>query len=1017
MANFYKIKYSGKQLEELLDQIYDIPYSSGDGIILAETQIQANVTTMLYSDGLYYWYINGDKTNIVNPDGEGATAPTATIGENGFWYLNGQQTNLLVPSGKSISLDPNYAKFTNYLTTEKVNEQLEPILTDIANLKVTKQDSLIAGNCITIQNNTISTTVDIPTQISDLPNDANYVNLNEVKNYVDPIDETLRSDIASHGTRLSTLENAIQNKVDKVDGKGLSTNDFTTEYKTQLDDLSTTYATKQDLTDIINGAPEEYDTLKEIAEWIKSDESGSAAMTSDIATLKSYFTNGSANKALADQSGNNIETTYAKISDFNSLSAEVETKQDTLVSGTNIKTVNGNSLIGSGNIELSDDTVVIDLGTLAEESGTLSPTLVSEINNAISENKNIVLKVNPGFDMFIPNVMYAAGQELYGFSFLPGSNFSVGSLFITIMLPSGQYILHSFGLQSELVSGTNIKTVNNQSILGEGNIEISPSKFQIIDLSTGETYGAIENIYIKIINEFDLTDNNTFTFSNQASIYNNIATAINNGLVPILKFVDGYGYYKEYLSSSSEYVFTLNHISTPELATNPANNVITLKIGNTTNKCYYSNLSQIPTTVVISSGAFGDSGSLTSTESRNLRELLTTAQYNLSAGIFILNNIDKKIYYVTESKSEKFTTLMAYTMNLNSVEVLNLTLSGSVFNYTKTTYALGGGGESNTVVIDLGTLSSTGGTLSSEILTQINNNLGSKSIIFEGNISGISITTATYFVAANMIIISALDSNTVHNLTIKLTDGRYETNQVLLLDSADTKTINNTSLYGAGNIAVQEPLVSGTNIKTVNGQTLLGNGNIEISSSTKMVNLGTLPNIGNIPSDKLQELMTLAQNGDLIQATFVFDNSQFITASAYSNGSSIGIVAYDVSNSLNVVNLSINIANTSYTITTISLPTSFKTINDAEITGSGNISVQEPLISGTNIKTVNGQSLLGSGDLPITADITYATDEEVNALFTNPGQPIPERTISLENLNAFKQQIDNEIGKVLEEGF
>ena len=85
------------------------------------------------------------------------------------------------------------------------------------------------------------------------------------------------------------------------------------------------------------------------------------------------------------------------------------------------------------------------------------------------------------------------------------------------------------------------------------------------------------------------------------------------------------------------------------------------------------------------------------------------------------------------------------------------------------------------------------------------------------------------------------------------------------------------------------------------------------------------------------------------------------------------------------------------------------------IFGRGDL--QEKLSSGTNIKTINGQSLTGSGDLQIAAGSAYATDDEVNNLFTNPGQPIPERTISLENLNAFKQQIDNEIGKVLEEGF
>lgn len=43
------------------------------------------------------------------------------------------------------------------------------------------------------------------------------------------------------------------------------------------------------------------------------------------------------------------------------------------------------------------------------------------------------------------------------------------------------------------------------------------------------------------------------------------------------------------------------------------------------------------------------------------------------------------------------------------------------------------------------------------------------------------------------------------------------------------KTINNTSLVGSGNIALQTPLVSGTNIKTINDQSLLGSGNLDLN--------------------------------------------------------------------------------------------------------------------------------------------------------------------------------------------
>lgn len=45
----------------------------------------------------------------------------------------------------------------------------------------------------------------------------------------------------------------LSNKVDKVEGKGLSTNDFSNEYKAKIDDIETTYATKTELTDGLKG--------------------------------------------------------------------------------------------------------------------------------------------------------------------------------------------------------------------------------------------------------------------------------------------------------------------------------------------------------------------------------------------------------------------------------------------------------------------------------------------------------------------------------------------------------------------------------------------------------------------------------------------------------------------------------------------------------------------------------------------------------------------------------------------
>ena len=182
MANFYKLKYTGKQLKDILDQVYDIPYSNGDGIILSRNNVTAVVTTQQDPDGTWYWYINDQKTNIVNSNGEEAQIPEATIGENGFYYITGLQTNILVPSGKSISVDPNYKGFLNYATKDTTEAQLNSLNTTVQNLVVTKQNVLTAGTGITIDpvTNTISTNLPIPDKVSDLENDVGYITLAEV---------------------------------------------------------------------------------------------------------------------------------------------------------------------------------------------------------------------------------------------------------------------------------------------------------------------------------------------------------------------------------------------------------------------------------------------------------------------------------------------------------------------------------------------------------------------------------------------------------------------------------------------------------------------------------------------------------------------------------------------------------------------------------------------------------------------------------------------------------------------
>ncbi len=277
---------------------------------------------------------------------------------------------------------------------------------------------------------------------------------------------------------------------------------------------------------------------------------------------------------------------------------------------------------------------------------------------------------------------------------------------------------------------------------------------------------------------------------------------------------------------------------------------------------------------------------------------------------------------------------------------------------------------SDTVIIDLGELSASG-TLSSQILTQINNNLESKSITFAVTIDGYSITTSNYLKTGNVLLLSILASSIVYEVVINFPDGNYYNNAIELLDSENIKTINSISLVGSGNIAVQEPLVSGTNIKTINGNSILGSGDLTISGGGNTDVIGFIectPN-STLTDDKLQKLSS-KKYGLYITGDMFFPTSE-------------------VKNFYTVPYIN-------YFGTHIQLR--YKNVY---------------------ISPDNSLSAISAKFIDLTT--TNATDDEVNNLFTNPGQPIPERAITLENLNAFKQQIENEInneiGNVLQEGF
>jgi hypothetical protein len=157
-------------------------------------------------------------------------------------------------------------------------------------------------------------------------------------------------------------------------------------------------------------------------------------------------------------------------------------KQDTLVSGTNIKTVNGTSVLGSGNIAISS---AVAWGGV---TGTLSnqTDLQTALDGKVDENSAITGAtktkvtydakglVTAGADATTADIAsstdkrYLTDAQLVVVGNTSGTNTGDNAT-------NSQYSGLAASKQDTLVSGTNIKTINSTSLLGSGNIAVEPT--------------------------------------------------------------------------------------------------------------------------------------------------------------------------------------------------------------------------------------------------------------------------------------------------------------------------------------------------------------------------------------------------------------------------------------------------------------------------------------------------------------------------------------------------------------
>lgn len=274
-------------------------------------------------------------------------------------------------------------------------------------------------------------------------------------------------------------------------------------------------------------------------------------------------------------------------------------KQDALVSGTNIKTINNESLLGSGNIniqsggtgtdvQINGSSIVSNDVANIQVEGTYNASTnkiatMSEIPTKVSDLSN-----DTGFitSSSLPTKVSDLSNDS---GFISSETDPVFSASAAAGIDSGDISTWN-GKQDALVSGTNIKTINNNSILGSGNITISGggSSTDVQINGTSITSEGVANILtetaysssnkIATVSDVptktsDLTNDSNFisglvTLTYDSSTWQDFQNAYNSNKVVYCK-VGGRMAFLAYISTSNVEFQYYRSLSSPTVSSQP----------------------------------------------------------------------------------------------------------------------------------------------------------------------------------------------------------------------------------------------------------------------------------------------------------------------------------------------------------------------------------------------------------------------------------------------------------------
>ena len=182
-------------------------------------------------------------------------------------------------------------------------------------------------------------------------------------NYVDGVTSAIQTQLDGKVASNTAITGATKCKI-TYDSKGLVTAGADLS-ASDIPDISATYQTVISATNkisadyISDGTTNKTVTATEKSTWSgKQDAITGAATTitsSDLTASRALVSNGSGKVAVSSVTSTELGYLSGVTS---AIQTQIGNKQDTLVSGTNIKTINNQSILGSGNIEIQSGTTV-----------------------------------------------------------------------------------------------------------------------------------------------------------------------------------------------------------------------------------------------------------------------------------------------------------------------------------------------------------------------------------------------------------------------------------------------------------------------------------------------------------------------------------------------------------------------------------------------------------------------------------------------------------------------------------